>query len=1037
MKWFAPFLLMTIYLQANPTGPAVMGGEANISETKGMLEIATGDRAVIHWDSFSIQAGETTRFIQPAIDSAVLNKVIGSEISQLNGLLQANGQVYLVNPNGVLIGPEGRIDTAAFMATALDIKSGEFLNGEALALQGDSLGKIINLGTIETKTGPVALIGHRIENAGEIHGGTVSLIASHSVIFDATGDSVLFIQPDLKSDGIELSGKLEALKVVLQADTPPSTLAIGLGGLIDATTIENVGGEIYLTASSGDIAILGELTADKKIIVHAEEGTTELYGALECPSGEIRLLGKSVHLMENATVDVSGDFQGGTVLVGGDYRGKNSEIPNAERVLCHPDAEIHADAKIQGDGGKVIFWGDQAMLFFGKVNARGGAEGGNGGFVEVSSPGQYSYHGLTNTLAPKGKTGTLLLDPTTLTISTAATTATFAAMTYSGTAANDVINNTELENNLALSNITIDATAGGGGGAGHIIFNAPVSWSQNLLTLTAQLDLQLNSTWNISGTGSVSMTVPQDLRLNSGSIINYSSSSPLIDLNGSNLVADGHQFSCTSPNILVRFRGISENCIINNSTITNTGSGTVLDFRVGGGLSNLQMDNSVVSTTGAVTIYVSAGFSNLITVTDSIINAADTINATIEATGAIVIGTSAFAASGSGGINFNAPVGASDIQISGSDISTSGSGSIFFNASGVLGEVYIINSSVVSTTGTGSIGFDVSGPLGQMHFNNCTFTSNMPMTAAPNTFLNLLGNININIPQPVTLTSLTQTPLVRGGSATINTTTSLLSFPVGINSTPLTTARDLTINAVYGTVSFGANSTLTALNVTAGANIDIQSTLDVQLTNLYLNAGGNINLANGSVVQGVGAVTLIAGNHIIGSGSGLIQTINANDLYLVTDNRAPTTPDVRTGVFQLSGYTLQTNSGLGGNNIVFLYTSLPTLYISSPISGALPSTINGLPHSFGFFSGTTYNKGVNEFLYTYFPNLPVDPPSFELIFKTTGISPVAVTTIEVAVTEPVSNPPQITQIIEGNLSSPSTPDPKTPCRTPPVSVQAL
>lgn len=962
MKW-SPLLIFAICLQANPSGPTVMGGEANFAETNGTLEIATGDRAVIHWDSFSIGAGETTRFIQPAVDSAVLNKVMGAEMSQINGLLQANGQVYLVNPNGVLIGPDGRIDAAAFMATALDIKTGEFLNGEPLALE-DSGGIVINLGTIDTKSGPVALIGQRVENGGDIRGSSVSLIA-----FDATGDHLIFIQPNLGVD-------------ILKNTETPSALAVGLGGLVDATAIEIVDGEVYLT------------------------------GKIDAPGGEVRLLGNSIQLREGAAIDVSSDFQGGTILVGGDYQGKNPEIPNAKTVYCDPKAEVSADALIQGNGGKIIFWGDESMAFHGRANARGGRDGGDGGFVEVSSPRQFAYRGLTCTLAPHGKAGTLLLDPTDFTVSgtLATANATFVSPNYSGTAATATINATDLNNNLALGNVNILGTSGpGASGPITVDADATVSWSANTLTFTNTLafaSTTINGTLNCSGTGTFTVSGADDFILN-GTII-YTSNQPLTINSGTHTIDGGTMLLNTSADVTIDTSEFIQ--IINGSSISNSGTGGI-SLVCGPGIGLINITDSTLSTNGYISVQnVVPSGANDINVTNSTLTA----------------GTLVF---------FGNNDASADTTIDSSSI-TAGSGDISFVAVGNTGEVYLQNNTSLTTLGSGAITFAL-GVGSQIHLNtNVTLTSASPLTLNAATAVNLRDTINFNIPQPITITSASNNVVIRGGPATINTTSSLLSFPVGVNSSPPFLDRGLTINSVYGSVSFGANSVLSSINATVGGSIDVGAMLDIQLTDLYLNAGSNINLANGSTVQGVGAVALIAGNNIAGSGSGLIQTVNANDLYLVSDNNFPS-PTIGSGVFQLGGYTLQTNSGLGGNNIVFLYTSTPNRYIGSSISGFLPSTINGLAHTFGSYTGTSYNKGVNEFLFTYYPNLPVDPPSFELIFKGTGISPASITVIEVAVTEPVSNPPQVAQVTEGNLSTPSTPDPKTPCRTPPVSVQAL
>ena len=96
------------------------------------------------------------------------------------------------------------------------------------------------------------------------------------------------------------------------------------------------------------------------------------------------LLGAQVGLTGNAVVDASGGAGGGTVLVGGDYQGKNAALPNAQQTFVGKDSVIKADATGLGDGGKVIVWSDRATQVVGAISARGGAAGGNGGFVETS-----------------------------------------------------------------------------------------------------------------------------------------------------------------------------------------------------------------------------------------------------------------------------------------------------------------------------------------------------------------------------------------------------------------------------------------------------------------------------------------------------------------------------------------------------------------------------------------------------------------------------------------------------------------------------
>lgn len=104
------------------------------------------------------------------------------------------------------------------------------------------------------------------------------------------------------------------------------------------------------------------------------------------------------------------------MLVGGDYLGSNRDVPNAKSVAMLPDAKISANARENGDGGKVILWSDEYTGFFGKIAALGGAEGGNGGFIETSSKNNLQAFGEAQASAPKGFSGEWLLDPYNVTI---------------------------------------------------------------------------------------------------------------------------------------------------------------------------------------------------------------------------------------------------------------------------------------------------------------------------------------------------------------------------------------------------------------------------------------------------------------------------------------------------------------------------------------------------------------------------------------------------------------------------------------------
>ena len=167
-----------IVLIAHPKGMQCTHGSAHAHQPSDHhLQITTSDRAILHWDQFSIGANEITQFIQPSSKSAVLNRVIGNEQSHLLGMLQANGQVFLINSHGILIGKDASINTASFIASTFDTLDADFLKNSDMTFTGTSTNPLINLGTVHAFDQDVILLAHRIQNDGTITApnGTVSL----------------------------------------------------------------------------------------------------------------------------------------------------------------------------------------------------------------------------------------------------------------------------------------------------------------------------------------------------------------------------------------------------------------------------------------------------------------------------------------------------------------------------------------------------------------------------------------------------------------------------------------------------------------------------------------------------------------------------------------------------------------------------------------------------------------------------------------------------------------------------------------------
>lgn len=280
---------------AQPRGGQVVAGTATFDATAGALTISqTSDRAIINWQDFSLASGELARFVQPAATSATLNRVISALPSTLAGTLQANGRVYLINPNGILIGASARIDTAGFLASTLDVANQEFLAGGDLHFGGDSTAAIMNLGTINALGGDVFLIARQVENSGVITAGngTAGLGAGSEILLTAGGAERLFVRATSVPGTIVNAGTISAATAELKAAGGNAfALAINNPGVVRATGSELRNGQVWLVATGGEAAVV------------SVSGTIDASGkGAGQTGGSVSVLGKYVGLVGNAVI---------------------------------------------------------------------------------------------------------------------------------------------------------------------------------------------------------------------------------------------------------------------------------------------------------------------------------------------------------------------------------------------------------------------------------------------------------------------------------------------------------------------------------------------------------------------------------------------------------------------------------------------------------------------------------------------------------------------------------------------------------------
>ncbi len=391
---------------ALPTGGAVSAGGAVIANGASSTTVTQSTQNVaINWQSFSIGQGEAVRFVQPNASAVALNRVLGADPSSILGSLSANGKVFLVNPNGILFGTGAQVNVGGLVASTLNIADADFMAG-SYRFSGAGNGAIVNRGSIDAGGGYVALLGASVSNEGVIAAsmGTVALAAGNAVTLDVAGDGLLNVSVNegavnalVRNGGLIRANGGQVLMTAQAAGELLSTV-VNNTGVIEAQTLEN---------RNGTIRLLGDM----------QSGTVNVSGTLDASGtgagqtgGSVRVLGETV-VLASASINVSGDAGGGLALVGGNFHGAGPE-QNAQRTSFDAGSIINADAIRTGNGGQIAVWSDGDTSVAGTLTARGGANSGDGGFIETSGRIVFRADSLhVNTLAANGKTGTWLLDP--------------------------------------------------------------------------------------------------------------------------------------------------------------------------------------------------------------------------------------------------------------------------------------------------------------------------------------------------------------------------------------------------------------------------------------------------------------------------------------------------------------------------------------------------------------------------------------------------------------------------------------------------
>lgn len=268
---------------AGPQGEHVVHGTAAFDRNGAVTTITTSHQAIINYQSFGIGAGETVRFVQPDASSRVLNRIVGPLPTQIDGSLIANGRVYIVNPAGVFVGPQGVVNVGSLYAAAGSISNEDFLAG--VDHFTELTGAVENFGSITGSE--VHLLGRRVANFGRIVSpdGLVTLSAGEDVLIGEHGGHVFAritggAGPDA---GLEQGGSIEA---------GAGRVAIGAGDFIGLALYDTQ------TIRARDIAVRGGSGAEASIA-----GEIDAAGV---PGGRVEITGDTLRVAE-ASIASTGD----------------------------------------------------------------------------------------------------------------------------------------------------------------------------------------------------------------------------------------------------------------------------------------------------------------------------------------------------------------------------------------------------------------------------------------------------------------------------------------------------------------------------------------------------------------------------------------------------------------------------------------------------------------------------------------------------------------------------------------------------------
>jgi filamentous hemagglutinin family protein len=251
--------------QALPSGGQVLQGQVNIQQSANVLTIQqSSSNAIIQWGSFNIGRNSVVQFLQPDSTSSTLNRVVNGS-TEIAGRLHANGNVFLLNPNGILFTPTAQVNVGSLVAASGTVRDADYLTGDTTLLLTPN-GHIQNQGHITSaQGGQIVLVARNVSNSGTLQapGGLISVLGGDSIRVNVTAD-----------------GLIQA-----QLNEPLAGSQVNNTGIIDVSDIVDSGGVVRLVAHS--VTHSGVVDASS---AQGQAGRVELRGDMS--TGEVKLSGR-------------------------------------------------------------------------------------------------------------------------------------------------------------------------------------------------------------------------------------------------------------------------------------------------------------------------------------------------------------------------------------------------------------------------------------------------------------------------------------------------------------------------------------------------------------------------------------------------------------------------------------------------------------------------------------------------------------------------------------------------------------------------